>query len=70
MEMANCPECNQLFIKDKHEICPQCYQKDAEAYKELTSLIKEKPSIPLNEAFDQLDISSDTFLRWRRNGRI
>ena len=71
-ELANCTECNAVFVKVTRDICPKCYAKEEadfqKVYKFLTIRKNRKATIP--EIVDATDVEEELIFKFIKQKRL
>lgn len=71
-ELANCPGCGKLFVKETKNQCKACYEKDEADFETVYRFFKSKENVraTLSEASEQTGVSEKKIIRFIKEGRL
>jgi flagellar operon protein (TIGR03826 family) len=71
-ELANCPSCGQLFVKDVRNICPSCYKSEEDSFEKVYDFIRDQKNrrATLPEVSKATGVKERTIIRFIKEGRI
>lgn len=71
-ELANCPYCGQLFMRNARNICTPCYEKEEEHFETVYQFIREKKNrrATMAEICDETGVAEKTINRFIKEGRL
>jgi flagellar operon protein (TIGR03826 family) len=71
-ELANCPRCGDLFVKDRKPVCDKCFKEEEAAFEKVYKFVKDSS----NRMATREDISKETgvkedwIVNFIRTGRL
>lgn len=71
-ELANCPNCDKVFVRTMRNICPACYKEEEEMFDKVYKFlrVKENRSATLQEVHEATGVPEATIIRFVREGRL
>lgn len=72
-ELANCPRCGKLFVKNGiRDICDECYKKEEEQFDKVYKFIRkrENRSATLKQVNEGTGVPEDIIIRFIKQGRL
>lgn len=72
-ELANCQNCNAIFVKTQfRNVCEACYKEEEQAYETVYKFLRkrENRTAELHEVVDVTGVEEELILKFIRNGRI
>ena len=70
MDLRNCPQCGKVFNFIRTNLCPECQEKDEQAFREIRKYITQHPGATAIEVSKNTGISEEKVLRFLREGRL
>lgn len=71
-ELANCLNCNAVFVKTNHPICRDCFQKEEEAFEKVYQfLMKQKNrEATLAEIVEATGVEEELIIKFLKENRL
>ncbi|HEX7064425.1 MAG TPA: TIGR03826 family flagellar region protein [Bacillales bacterium] len=71
-QLANCPNCGQLFVKSVRLICNSCYKKEEEMFETVYVFIREQKnrSATMMEICEATKVPEKAITRFIKEGRL
>lgn len=71
-ELANCPNCGRLFVKEVRTICPSCYAIEEEKFEKVYDFVREQKNrrATLSKVSRATGVKESTIVRFIKEGRI
>ncbi|WP_257350262.1 TIGR03826 family flagellar region protein [Pseudalkalibacillus decolorationis] len=71
-ELANCPQCNRIFVKNYHVVCDTCYKEEEEMFDKVYKFIRKKANreASLWEVYEATGVPEKVIIRFVKEGRI
>ena len=70
IQLDNCSNCNDLFIRGSSSLCKNCLNKTNQEVELLCNVFQEYPTIGLDSALSITDISNERFERIAQSGKL
>lgn len=70
MDITNCPECGKLFKKMTKKICPECIQKEEDAFLKVKQYLDDNPGATVPEVSEETEVSEKKINQFIREGRL
>lgn len=71
-ELANCPNCNAVFVKSIRSICPDCYKAEEKAFETVYRFLAKRKNreATLPEIVEGTGVSEKLIIKFIRNKRL
>lgn len=72
-ELTNCPNCNEIFMKNKfRDVCPKCWKQEEEDYDKVYKFMRkrENRAATIEQVVTQTGVKEETLLKFIKKGRI
>lgn len=72
-ELANCPNCDTLFVQTQfRSVCDKCHKEEEKKYETVYAFLRKRENRKalLDEVVEGTGVSRDLILKFIRNGRI
>lgn len=72
-ELINCPNCNEIFLKNKfRDVCPKCFKQEEEDYNTVYQFMRkrENRAATIEQVVTQTGVKEDTLLKLIKKGRF
>ncbi|MCF6410144.1 TIGR03826 family flagellar region protein [Pseudalkalibacillus salsuginis] len=71
-ELANCPQCNRIFVKAFRQVCDVCFKEKEKMYELVYKFIRKKVNreASLWEVHEGTGVPEKTIIRFVKEGRI
>ncbi|WP_188206715.1 TIGR03826 family flagellar region protein [Alkalibacillus aidingensis] len=71
-ELANCPNCGELFVKGSQDVCRKCFKEEEEKFDRVYNFIRKKKNrmATMNEVSEGTDVEKSLIQKWLRQKRI
>ncbi|MFY4775083.1 TIGR03826 family flagellar region protein [Metabacillus sp. RGM 3146] len=72
-ELANCPNCNQLFVQTQFRtVCMDCYKEEERKFEAVYAFLRkrENRSANIDEVVERTSVEEELVLKFIRLGRI
>ncbi|MFD2214830.1 TIGR03826 family flagellar region protein [Metabacillus endolithicus] len=72
-ELANCPNCDTLFVQTQFRtVCDKCYKEEEKKYETVYAFLRKRDNRKalLDEVVEGTGVSKDLILKFIRTGRI
>lgn len=72
-ELANCPKCGALFVKNEYrDLCQNCWEEEEEKYKKVSHFIRkrENRTATIEEVMEATGVELGLILKFIKSGRI
>jgi flagellar operon protein (TIGR03826 family) len=73
MELINCPNCNDIFVKNQfRDTCPKCWKKEEEDFQTINQFMRkrENRAATINQVVEQTGVSEELILKFIKKGRV
>jgi len=70
MSLANCKECNGLFVRVNRDICDNCFKEQEKILLQVQRYIKEHPQQTLSEVAEANEIDESLVLKFIHEKRL
>ncbi|PYI51173.1 TIGR03826 family flagellar region protein [Paenibacillus flagellatus] len=70
MNLANCPQCGKVYVKNSYNICPSCLKELEEQYRKCADYLRKNRGCTLKELSEGTGVSVNLIIRFIREGRI
>jgi flagellar operon protein (TIGR03826 family) len=73
MELINCPNCNDIFVKNQfREICQKCWKKEEEDFQTIYQFMRkrENRAATIDQVVEQTGVSEELILKFIKKGRL
>lgn len=70
MNVANCPRCSRLFVKNQFGICVNCVKEIEDQYQACVQFIRENKACTLEELSEATEVPLKQITKFIREGRI
>ncbi len=71
-ELANCPNCGNLFLKGPATVCASCYEKEEEQFQTVYKFIQKKKNrtAQIHEVSEATGVEEKIIRKWVKERRI
>lgn len=71
-ELANCPRCDRVFVKEFRDICWDCYKQEEEAFQVVFTFLKDRKNreATVNEIMEHTKVEEELIIKFVREGRL
>ncbi|GEN47159.1 TIGR03826 family flagellar region protein [Alkalibacillus haloalkaliphilus] len=71
-ELANCPNCGELFVKGAQTVCQTCFQEEEEKFEKVYNFIRKKKNrtATMSQVSDETGVEKSLIQKWLRQRRI
>lgn len=72
-ELVNCPNCNEIFMKNKfRDLCPKCWKQEEADYDTVYKFMRkrENRAATIEQVVTQIGVKEETILKFIKKGRI
>lgn len=71
-ELANCPMCGELFLKEILTVCRSCYEKEEEQFETVYKYIRKKKNrtATVDEVAEATGVKESLIRKWVKERRI
>ncbi|MBU8881171.1 hypothetical protein BGM26_19800 [Bacillus sp. FJAT-29790] len=72
-ELTNCPNCNEIFVKNKfRDICQTCWKEEEKAYETVYQFIRkrENRAATMAQVVDTTGVEEELILKFIKTGRL
>ncbi|WP_017184923.1 TIGR03826 family flagellar region protein [Alkalibacillus haloalkaliphilus] len=71
-ELANCPNCGELFVKGAQTVCRTCFLEEEEKFETVYSFIRKKKNrtATMGQVSDETGVEKSLIQKWLRQRRI
>ncbi|GAA0472208.1 TIGR03826 family flagellar region protein [Alkalibacillus silvisoli] len=71
-ELANCPNCGELFVKGAQTVCQNCFKEEEAKFEIVYDFIKKKKNrtATMNEVSEATEVEKKLIQKWLRQKRI
>lgn len=69
-KLINCSTCGKIFVQLTRNICPDCVEKEEQAFISVRDYIKKHPDSTVDEIVEATEVDDKKILRWMREGRL
>ncbi|KGX86317.1 TIGR03826 family flagellar region protein [Pontibacillus litoralis] len=71
-EIANCPNCNVLFVKGIKSVCDACYQEEEAMFDKVYTFIRKKENrmATIDEVVEATGVSRDVIMKFVNEKRL
>ena len=72
-ELVNCPNCNEIFVKNKfRDVCPKCWKQEEEDYNTVYQFMRkrENRAATIEQVVRQTGVKEELILKFIKKGRI
>ncbi|MRG84789.1 TIGR03826 family flagellar region protein [Salinibacillus xinjiangensis] len=71
-ELANCPNCGELFVKGIHSVCMNCYKEEERAFEKVFSYVRKKENrqATIAEVSDSTGVDENLIIKFVKERRI
>ena len=66
MDLANCKNCNKVFVKETRDICPECIRKEEEDLRKVQKYLRKHPKAALFEIAEATEVEEAQILNLLR----
>lgn len=70
MNLANCPQCGKLYVKNSFNLCPNCLREIEDQYRKCVDYLRKNRGCNLHELSEGTGVSIRLITRFIREGRI
>jgi flagellar operon protein (TIGR03826 family) len=73
MELINCPNCNDIFVKNQfRDTCPKCWKKEEEDFQTINQFMRkrENRAATIEQVVEQTGVSEELILKFIKKGRL
>jgi flagellar operon protein (TIGR03826 family) len=73
MELENCPNCNEIFEKNKfRDVCPKCWKKEEQDFQTVNNFMRKRVNrvATVEQIVDQTGVSEELILKFIKKGRL
>jgi len=73
MELLNCPNCGEIYVKNAiQDICNQCYKEEEAEYEKVYSFLRkrENRAATIERVAEVTNVKEELLHKWVRKGRI
>ncbi|MGP4073862.1 TIGR03826 family flagellar region protein [Piscibacillus sp. B03] len=71
-ELANCPQCGELFVKRAIDVCQKCYQEEEKKFEKVYAFIRKKRNrtATMYEVSNETGVEESLITKWLKQKRI
>ncbi|XJZ26956.1 TIGR03826 family flagellar region protein [Bacillota bacterium Lsc_1132] len=72
-ELINCPNCNEIFLKNNfRDVCQKCWKQEEEDYNTVYKFMRkrENRAATIDQVVTQTGVKEETILKFIKKGRI
>ncbi|WP_277673676.1 TIGR03826 family flagellar region protein [Piscibacillus halophilus] len=71
-ELANCPQCGELFVKGNITVCQSCYQEEEKKFEKVYAFIRQKKNrtATMYEVANETGVEESLITKWVKEKRI
>lgn len=72
-EFVNCPNCNEIYIKNKfRDVCPKCWKKEEEDFQTVNKFLRkrENRAATIEQIEKQTGVDESTIIKFVKKGRL
>lgn len=72
-EITSCPNCGDIFVKNKfRDVCQKCWKAEEEAYERVYKFIRkrEKRAATIQQVVDATEVEEEMILKFIKKGRL
>lgn len=73
MELENCPNCNEIYEKNKfRDVCPKCWKKEEADFQTVNNFMRKRVNrvATVEQIVDQTGVSENLILKFIKKGRL
>lgn len=71
MNVANCPKCGKVYVKNlQHDICQSCVKENEKHCENCILYLRQHKGISLDELSEATEVSKALIVKFMREGRI
>jgi flagellar operon protein (TIGR03826 family) len=73
MELINCPNCNDIFVKNQfRDICSKCWKREEEDFQTINQFMRkrENRAATIEQVVEQTGVSEELILKFIKKGRL
>lgn len=70
MDLANCPQCGKLYVKNSYNTCPACIKETEEQYRKCAEYLRKNRGCSIQELSEGTGVPIRQITRFIREGRI
>jgi flagellar operon protein (TIGR03826 family) len=73
MDLSNCPECGEIFIKNKfRDVCEKCWREEEAAYDTVYKFMRkrENRAATMLQVFEATGVTEALILKFIKNGKL
>lgn len=73
MELINCPNCNDIFVKNQfRDLCPKCWKKEEEDFQIINQFMRkrENRAATIEQVVTQTGVKEELILKFIKKGRL
>lgn len=70
MNVANCPRCGKIYMKNVRGLCPDCQRDDDQMYDKVYRYLRENPRSSVQQVAAATEVPEERVLAYLREGRI
>ncbi|MDC3412222.1 hypothetical protein NC797_01005 [Aquibacillus sp. 3ASR75-11] len=71
-ELANCPRCNALFVKDTRQVCHNCFKEEEKAFETVYHFLREQKNrqSTIPQIVEATDVEEDLIVKFVKERRL
>ncbi|MFD2639007.1 TIGR03826 family flagellar region protein [Piscibacillus salipiscarius] len=71
-ELANCPQCGELFVKGAISVCQKCYQEEEKKFEKVYKFIRKRKNrtATMYEVASETGVEESLITKWIKEKRI
>lgn len=70
LNVANCPRCGRIFVKNPHGVCPACVKEIDLQYEACVKYLRDNRGCNIQELSDATEVPYRQIVKFIRDGRI
>lgn len=70
MDLANCPQCGKVYVKNIYSLCPTCIKEIEGQYQKCADYLRKNRTCTMQELSEGTGVSVKQIIRFIREGRI
>lgn len=73
MEFVNCPNCNEVFVKNNfRDVCPKCWEKEEKDFETVKNFLRkrENRAATIEQIVEQTGVDEKAIIKFVKKGRL